>query len=490
MLILAIIVFAIVVLFIQAHFDVQRRNEAEAKWSRVAEEMGLAYTNQSGEGPCIKGQLRGFNVCFSTYLETNMSGPRRKQERLTQAVVTGDGRIDSELKIGTESAWTGLKKLFGGNDVQLHDAAFDSLVHLGGSEPRILALMNHQARKAVLAFLKGGDGVVSNGTVTLKASQSWETVDIKEIANVTITLAEQLVLPAGATAKTLAENAFNEPFSEVRMRNLDCLSAQLCGPEGGALYAALDGPHPLKEETARAVRAALSDADPWRRLLGAMLTAGEEGFAALKKLSEDDTVAPTISARALLTLMARFPWERVTPIVTLALTSDREPVLTAAVEGIGARREVRLLGPVCALSATASKGLLQTIAKTLSALASADAEPTLLKMLEHDADEVQAAAARALGEVGTISAVEPLLQVKGKLLSDVKTTARQAARTIQGRLGDVESGRLSVVEEKDPRGALSLASEDGRLPLDTATKAAAAAHSAAPGRTIATRQNK
>lgn len=63
-------------------------------------------------------------------------------------------------------------------------------------------------------------------------------------------------------------------------------------------------------------------------------------------------------------------------------------------------------------------------------------------MLEHDADEVRIAAAKALGKMDTTRAVEPLLLVQGKLLSEVKTTAQQAARTIQGRLGDAEAGRL------------------------------------------------
>ena len=57
--------------------------------------------------------------------------------------------------------------------------------------------------------------------------------------------------------------------------------------------------------------------------------------------------------------------------------------------------------------------------------------------------------ARALGAVGNVEAVEPLLALKS-------TAGREAARHIQERLGDAEGGRLSLVEHSEKEGGLSV----------------------------------
>jgi len=66
-----------------------------------------------------------------------------------------------------------------------------------------------------------------------------------------------------------------------------------------------------------------------------------------------------------------------------------------------------------------------------------------------------AAVIESLGRIGSIRAVEPLaaLAERGSLQSE----ARDAMRRIQARLGDVEAGRVSLVEDRGPEGALSLA---------------------------------
>jgi HEAT repeat protein len=99
----------------------------------------------------------------------------------------------------------------------------------------------------------------------------------------------------------------------------------------------------------------------------------------------------------------------------------------------------------------------------LGVLGDARAEPHLIELLRHADEKVRMAAAAALGIVGGIQAVEPLLPLtKGLFNGDLHAAARDAVRRIQSRLGDVEAGRLSVAAA-GPEGALSVSGEGGEL---------------------------
>ena len=94
-------------------------------------------------------------------------------------------------------------------------------------------------------------------------------------------------------------------------------------------------------------------------------------------------------------------------------------------------------------------------------------EPGLIELLtEHPMDEVRVAAARALGAVGSVHAVEPLLPCTRGLLTarDLKNAARDAIAAIQARLGDVEAGALTLtVDTPESPGHLTLAPDAGAL---------------------------
>ena len=107
----------------------------------------------------------------------------------------------------------------------------------------------------------------------------------------------------------------------------------------------------------------------------------------------------------------------------------------------------------------------EAVAEALGALGDERCEPVLLRLLERESEGVQRAAAEALARVGTIRAVEPLLNVKG-----AKAAARDAARAIQSRLGPVESGGLSVAPAEGVEGAVSVASTGGDLSLSAERK--------------------
>jgi hypothetical protein len=134
----------------------------------------------------------------------------------------------------------------------------------------------------------------------------------------------------------------------------------------------------------------------------------------------------------------------------------------AAVKAAGSAKDVAplLARPELAITTEAELGL--ALAEVLGDRGGAAAEPMLLNLLKADALEVKVASAKALGQVGTVRSVEPLLPFTQGLFADgaLKDAARAAIRGIQSRLGEAQSGGLSVVDERVGEGALSL--EEGK----------------------------
>ena len=76
------------------------------------------------------------------------------------------------------------------------------------------------------------------------------------------------------------------------------------------------------------------------------------------------------------------------------------------------------------------------------------------------------AAVRALAQMGTVNAVEPLLDLLAAPTRGRRRGAiNQAIAQIQSRLGAVDAGRLSSASTADASGALSVTGESGALSL-------------------------
>jgi hypothetical protein len=95
------------------------------------------------------------------------------------------------------------------------------------------------------------------------------------------------------------------------------------------------------------------------------------------------------------------------------------------------------------------------------------AEIALVECLDRGSSKVKTAAARVLGQIGTLRAVEPLLRYTKGFFVDrsLKRAAREAVSAIQSRHAGAEAGRLSIAELADTGGGLSLAEEPGALSL-------------------------
>ena len=91
------------------------------------------------------------------------------------------------------------------------------------------------------------------------------------------------------------------------------------------------------------------------------------------------------------------------------------------------------------------------------------AQPQLVRLLGGH-EHVRHAAVLALGEVGTLAAVQPLLPYSRGLFrdGDLKRAARGAVTRIQARHGAADAGRLTIAADPDSDGTLSLADTERR----------------------------
>jgi len=179
-----------------------------------------------------------------------------------------------------------------------------------------------------------------------------------------------------------------------------------------------------------------------------------------------ESAAELAQADALRFLLALHGYGVSTEAISQALQSGAEMTKCVAVAAIGKAKDMVFLDQLGELSEHVGDPVAETIAGALASLGDARAEPALLRLLRKGSGSVQRAAAAALGEVGTIRAVEPLYTLGEQTLpAALKTTAREAIARIQARIGDAEAGRLSVHAEAPAEGGVSIVSDEGGLSL-------------------------
>ncbi len=134
-----------------------------------------------------------------------------------------------------------------------------------------------------------------------------------------------------------------------------------------------------------------------------------------------------------------------------------------AVEGISGSGHPEAVAALKAILPEPDSEVAAAVASALGHLGGDGVERVLVRMLGRTEVTVKIAAAEALGDRGTIAAVERLLAVGGPRASKaLQRAARQAVAAIQARAGVGEGGGLALVEGEDAAGRLSRA-EGGEL---------------------------
>lgn len=303
------------------------------------------------------------------------------------------------------------------------DPALDTRFAAGGDAPTLSALLDAETRQQVLRRWSTGivDGEVL-GRYNAPISADAAVTQVREL----VAFARGLTVKPGVRQRLLA-NVRQDPVPTVRLRNLD----HLC-----------DG-WPTSPETEQALEAALDDADPRVRFrAGRQL--GDAGNARLAALVLEPH-PPEIRTEVLRYLVDSAAQGVVLPLLKKLLRAD-EALRVVAIAALGRLAVPAALDALLTHAADLDASSLPPWTEAITAFSDPRVEPALLGLLDHWSEAVRVAAARALGEVGTVAAVAPLLDhAKTWLAGELKQAARDAVRRIQSRLGDAEAGGLSVV---------------------------------------------
>jgi HEAT repeat protein len=205
---------------------------------------------------------------------------------------------------------------------------------------------------------------------------------------------------------------------------------------------------------------ALNDPFPELRLQGSLYFQDAEELAAIVK---DETVDDGLRVHGLRRLVKEEPRQLALSVVERLLRSKKSKVVRAAVEAVSILKPEKAVALLQDLIPTAADETAVAIAEALSRIE----HPAREEALQRDEAEIRLSAVQALEQVGTITAVEPLLPFARTLSSSkLSRAARKAVDAIQARLGEREAGRLAVAEAHPQQGELSMAGEPGRLSLE------------------------
>lgn len=307
--------------------------------------------------------------------------------------------------------------------VSTGDPAFDFAVDVRGDPDDVIALLDATTRRMIADFV-AANGQLGWGRLRHQVTGAPEAIE--GAAERALALGERLARPS--RKKLLLEIVRTDPIPAVRESALRLLVAKFAGTRE------------LEEATA----AALDDRRPEIALLGASVSKSERARKVLRGLVADARIDAGLRAQAL----ERVGTDR--ELVGLALGQPDWRLRKAAVRLAQASEIEKLIQ----LAREEPAELAEAVAVALGKLGAG--EDALISLLARPEDSVRNAAAEALGMVGTVRAVEPLLPLAKHLAA-----ARDAVRRIQERLGDADAGRLSLSEGQG--GELSVAHEAGRL---------------------------
>jgi len=410
-------------------------------WAQVATAWQLSQNEAGRMGmnpPRLTGQIDGFDIDAS-FIERHVG---------RTSIVLRSERLPQNLRLKREGLGQTFQSVFS-KDIQTEDDLFDELVLIEGDELQTVALLNSTVRAAATELIQSG-GYVSDGEIhwrhtggLVSAEQLNGRIDTLVRFAKTLELNRQDV---HQQPTMLSRNALTDPLGSVRHRNLDLLLKNF--PQ-----------HKVASATARQ---ALADHLPEVRLIAA-IHLQEEGHEVLKSLLENNRLPTARRCDGIRSLRSEPLRMDMAPVIRQVARSGEPTVACCAIELLAMNDDPELLDIFShQAKPDIDKDLAIAIAQTIAEQRIEGALDILLKLLAHKTASVQIETAKALAVVGRVEAIEPLLRLTEGFFTtgDVKPAAQRAVRTIQGRLGNVSSGQLSLTDADAAQGALSVASAE------------------------------
>ena len=401
-------------------------------WKEVAAELGLEY---SGFQHSMTGSIVGFPIEI------------KKHKHSIEVSLSPHGIPDS-LRLNAEGI---LSNILSGRDIEVGCPNFDARTHISSrarnAEAKVSALLDYKTRQVVSRVVVNRGAKVAEGKIMLDTSMKIEGA--VPLVREFVILAHHLQMNHSEIPGRLASNALRDPVSAVRLCNLTHLQQSYRN-------------RPEAAETSRA----LLDSRQHPIRLAAAIFLGQEGRAVVREMALSDRVPTDLRIKALRNLSNGSKRKEMIEIAT-TLLSDYGMIRRTAIQCLGSLRHAPAINSLVALLGTGDIGTTLEIVKALQNIGEPSAETALTGLLGTVPNRAKTAVIEALGTLGTIKAVEPLHELTEQ--RRFRRPARVAIDSIQSRLGDVESGRLSLAPTIDPEGALSLAGapeKAGGLSLD------------------------
>lgn len=415
---------------------------SERRWVEATSSLGLKWTGYTS----LHGEIDGLRISVDLVRRTKgkleLDYTRVRAKAPTAATL---------LTIRGEDTWTMMQRFVGAGDVLVHDDDFDRRVHVQGDPAQVVSLLNADVRRLLVAFVENHEGSLEAGELCLEMKGIVSSrLQLESAVDAIRTLKTALDVHAWMIEERLAHNATHEVLAQVRRRNFSLLVERA----------------PDVDLTRATATKLLDDADPVLRLAAARVLRDDMAFDAMSRLVRS-TASTEHREAALAFLLEHWPYERCVPAVVAALRTGRPTLRIIAIEALVTNRDRSHLNLLARCSGMDDGALAEVATRSLGLLGDASYEPVMLDRLDHRSDAVKLAAIRSLGRLGSVAAVEPLLPLTTGLRTTgfIKEAARDAIRRIQARAGPVDSGRLSLVDEHESAGGLSVASESGSLAM-------------------------
>ena len=330
---------------------------------------------------------------------------------------------------------------------EVGDELFERAFYVEGPMGLVSVLLDAEMRRWLMRMNNPRNRLeISGGKLRLETFDKELPKVLPLFLDISRRLARPVNIPQG-----LAENARQDPEVGVRLRNLLVLVRGL----------------PSDPFTLEALRNACSDPVPEVRLRAAR-ELGAEGRGILEELAEglaDDAV----SAKAIAFLGRELPYERTIAILDRALRRYHVQSARACLKALGRCGPVAV-DTLAEVMAREDGEISAAAAVALGEIGSPAAEPSLILALQREQGDLRVAAANALARVGSAPAVLPLKEAVERFPRDpwLRRATREAIAHIQSRLQGASPGQLSLLGAE--AGQLSLAqAETGQLSLATDT---------------------
>lgn len=331
------------------------------------------------------------------------------------------------------------------------DPAIDDHFAISGPEDLVLALFDGELRHQLERF-DARALHVSLGTVVYEyAAHVTDPEELRPRMKEVSRLAHRLELAPEQIGARLLFNAKRETNLEVRRR----------------LYKLLLKEGAPADSATEAAKVGIADVDPLIRMLAA-LQLGPDFYEQVERIAREEELSYEARIFAFSELAARAPVLWGSTFIDRVMNLDGRSVQRAVLRSLVEAERSDLAEAV----ARATKEIelapetWSEIAEALGFLGVPTVEPLLLEILRSPMSALRMSAIGALARIGSVAAVEPLHAITRDFLShsvEIREAAKQAITEIQSRIENGGSGRLSLVENNEHRGAVSLPTEGGEL---------------------------